>query len=94
MAPPPKLIAPCQQETRLPPLNVPPPLPKRNKSKGSLPEPLKNKNFADVVNSMSDQMNKLKPSDETPRRTSAPGVINGSSSIRRYSEEYRDRNYR
>lgn len=49
---------------------------------------------------MSDQMNKLKPSEDAPRRTSAPGGINsaslgsGPNSIRRYSEEYRDRNYR
>lgn len=59
------------------------------------------KQFNDALQSINEQMGKLKPAEEAPRRTSAPGVMNtastlssGSSTIRRYSEEYRDRNYR
>jgi hypothetical protein len=58
------------------------------------------KQFNDALNAVNDQMGKLKPVEEAPRRTSAPGVMNtgstltSGSTIRRYSEEYRDRNYR
>ncbi|KAI6181671.1 Aromatic-L-amino-acid decarboxylase [Aphelenchoides besseyi] len=69
----------------------PPPLPKRTKPKTEnavRPE--------QVMQNLSDQMSKLKPNDELPRRTSAPGTF-GDLQVnvlnRRYSEEYRDRNY-
>ncbi|KAI6241791.1 Aromatic-L-amino-acid decarboxylase [Aphelenchoides fujianensis] len=77
----------------------PPPLPKRVKPKadGAAPR-LPEAQRAEAIQALSDQLGKLKPNEEPPRRTSAPGMFAtppnaAASNSRRYSEEYRDRNY-